>query len=120
MEHREHSKIQNKQFATVPSYHSFLRVGGPSPGTVDTIHDPNKKQIFSAKTFSTFPKVDSLVSANPCPHRYYCAYYSHKILFALADGGSGNLAAEAAERAILGFVDYMNSYYNYLNFYILH
>jgi len=109
MEFREHTHLPNHTFAS-KKFHAFARMGGPNSGVPDTILDPEKKEILSAKSFSTIPKGDAAFNITPISHRYFSALYSDKILVAITDGGVGSSSStEAAERALIGFLDYMHS-----------
>jgi hypothetical protein len=106
MEFREHSRLPNHRFAS-KNFHAFSRIGGPGGDSPDTLRDPSGKEVFSAKSFSTL--ASSSLAALPLSHRYFCSFFEDKVLMALADGGlAGSSSVEAAERALVGFLDYMH------------
>lgn len=108
MEFREHTHLPNHKFAS-KKFHAFSRIGGPSGEIPDTILDPDGREVFSAKSFSTLPKGDSAFNISPVSHRFYSAFYGDKILVAIADGGVGGATnVESAERALIGFLEYMH------------
>ena len=105
MEFRDHNRLPNHKFYST-HFHAFSRVGGPSSERPDTLRDPSGREIFSAKTFTTLPATPP---PQPIAHRYFCSFFEDKALVALADGGQGGMpAVEAAERALVGFLDYMH------------
>ena len=119
MEFREHSKLPNQKFAT-KQFHSFARIGGPGQGCSDTITDPEGKEFASAKSFSTLPKGNTALNIGAVSHRYFCSFYGDKALVALSDGGLGGTSSvEAAERALVGFVEYMHGFVLFVLFLLL-
>ena len=110
MEFREHTQLPNLKFDS-KNFHSFARIGGPNSELSDTVLDPEGKEVVSAKSFSTLPKGDSAFTITPLSHRFFSSFYGDKTLVAISDGGVGSTAAvEAAERALVGFLDYMHGY----------
>lgn len=108
MEFREHTHLPNHKFAS-KKFHGFLRIGGPSGDLSDTIVDPEGREVFSAKSISTLPKGDTAYNINPVSHRFYSSFYGDKVLVAISDGGVGGPTnVEAAERALVGFLEYMH------------
>jgi hypothetical protein len=102
------------------SIHPFVRIGGPHYSFPDTFIAPYGTELFSSKSISTFPHNPNQIpprEGDPISDRYFCAFYENKALLAISSGyGKGFSAVDAAEKAIIGFVEHMTRYI----FYFLH